>query len=37
MEIAECVIKNSIFEHDNNYFKQKQGTPIDTKVCHIIY
>ena len=24
MELAKCVIKNNIFEHDNTYFKQKQ-------------
>ena len=26
MELAECVIKTNLFEHDNTYFKQKQGT-----------
>ena len=33
MELAECVIKNNIFEHDNTYFKQKQGTAIGTKMA----
>ena len=32
VELAECVIKNNIFEYDNTYFKQKPGTATGTKM-----
>ena len=33
MDLAECVLKNNIFEHNSRYFKQKQGTAIGTKMA----
>ena len=33
LELAECVIKNNIFEHNSRFFKQKQGTAIGTKMA----
>ena len=30
-ELAECVLKNNVFEHDERFFKQMQGTAIGTK------
>ena len=33
MELASCVLKNNIFEHNSRYFKQKQGTAIGTKLA----
>ena len=32
LDLEECVIKNNIFEHNNRFFKQKQGTAIGTKM-----
>ena len=29
--LAECVLKNNVFEHNMRYFKQLNGTPIGTK------
>ena len=29
--LAECVLKNNVFEHNLRYFKQLQGTAIGTK------
>ena len=29
--LAECVLKNSVFEHNMGYFKQFNGTAIGTK------
>ena len=29
--LAECVLKNSVFEHNMRYFKQLQGTAIRNK------
>ena len=29
--LAECVLKNSVFEHNMRYFKQLQGTAIRKK------
>ena len=29
--LAECVLKNNVFEHNMRYFKQLQGTAIGTK------
>lgn len=31
MELAECVLKNNVFEHNGRIFKQKQGTDIRHK------
>jgi len=33
LELAECVLKNNIFEHDGRVFLQKQGTAIGTKMA----
>ena len=33
LDLAECVLKNNIFEHNNTYFKQLQGTAIGTKMA----
>ena len=33
LELAECVLKNNIFEHNSKTFKQKQGTAIGTKMA----
>ena len=33
MDLAECVLKNKIFEHNSSYFKQKQDTAIGTKMA----
>ena len=33
MELAECVLKNNIFEHNTCVYKQKQGTAIGTKMA----
>ena len=33
VELAECVLKNNIFEHDGRYYHQKQGTAIGTKMA----
>ena len=33
LDLAEGVIKNNIFEHNNRFFKQKQGTAIGTKMA----
>ena len=32
IELAECVLKNNILEHDKSVFKQLEGTAIGTKV-----
>ena len=32
IELAECVLKNNIFEHDKSVFKQLRGTAIGTKM-----
>ena len=29
--LAECVLKNNVFEHNMRYFKQLQGTVVGTK------
>ena len=36
IELAECVLKNNIFEHDKSVFKQLRGTAIGTKWCHLM-
>ena len=33
IELAECVLKNNIFEHDKSVFKQLRGTAIGTKMA----
>ena len=33
MDLAECVLKNNIFEYNTRYFKQKQGTAIGTEMA----
>ena len=33
LELTGCVLKNNIFEHNGNIFKQKQGTAIGTKMA----
>ena len=33
MELAECVLKNNVFEHNKRVFRQKQGTAIGTKMA----
>ena len=32
-ELAECVLKNSIFEHNLSFYKQLRGTAIGTKMA----
>ena len=32
IELAECVLKNNIFEHHKSVFKQRRGTAIGTKM-----
>ena len=33
LELTELVLKNNIFEHNGEFFKQKQGTAIGTKMA----
>ena len=33
IELAECVLKNNLFEHDKSVFKQLRGTAIGTKMA----
>ena len=33
MDLAECVLKNNVFEHDLSFFKQLGGTAIGTKMA----
>ena len=40
MDLAECVLKNNIFEHILSFFKQLRGTATETKMaplCAIIF
>ena len=40
IKLAECVLKNNIFEHDKSVFKQLRGTAIRTKMappCAIMF
>ena len=32
-ELAECVLKNNIFEHNLSFYKQLRGTAIGTKMA----
>ena len=33
IELAECVLKNKIFEHNTSFYKQLRGTAIGTKMA----
>ena len=33
IELAECVLKNKIFEHSTSFYKQLRGTAIETKMA----
>ena len=33
IELAECVLKNNIFEHSTSFYKQLRGTAIGTKMA----
>ena len=33
MDLAECVLKNNIFEHNETFYKQLRGTAIGTKMA----
>ena len=33
IDLAECVLKNNIFEHDSSFLKQLRGTAIGTKMA----
>ena len=33
MDLAECVLKKNIFEHNFSFFKQIRGTAIGTKMA----
>ena len=33
IELAECVLKNNIFEHNTSFYKQLRGTAIRTKMA----
>ena len=33
IELAECVLKNNIFEHNLSFYKQLRGTAIGTKMA----
>ena len=33
MDLAECVLKNNIFEHNLSFFKQIRGTAMETKMA----
>ena len=35
--LAECVLKNNVFEHNMRYFKQINGTEIGTKFLWVIW
>ena len=40
MDLAECILKNNIFEHNLSFFKEIRGTAIGTKMappCAIIF
>ena len=32
-ELAECILKNNIFEHNTSFYKQLRGTAIQTKMA----
>ncbi|XP_057308454.1 uncharacterized protein LOC130646297 [Hydractinia symbiolongicarpus] len=33
MDLAECVLQNNVFKHNNRFFRQFQGTAIGTKMA----
>ena len=33
LELADCVLRNNVFERDGNIFKQKRGTAMGTKMA----
>ena len=33
IELAECVLKNNIFEHNTSFYKELRGTAIGTKMA----
>ena len=33
IELAECVLKNNIFEDSTSFYKQSRGTAIETKMA----
>ena len=33
IELAKCVLKNNIFEHNTSFYKQLRGTTIGTKMA----
>ena len=33
IELAECVLKNNIFEHNTSFYKQLRGSAIGTKMA----
>ena len=33
LELAECVLKNNVFEHNGEFYRQKRGTAIGTKMA----
>ena len=33
IELAECLLKNNIFEHNLSFYKQLRGTAISTKMA----
>ena len=33
IELAECILKNNIFEHNTSFYKQLRGTAIGTKMA----
>ena len=33
LELAKCVLENNIFEHNENFYRQKQGTAMGTKMA----
>ena len=33
IDLADCVLKNNVFEHNSRFFKQKRGTAIGTKMA----
>ena len=36
IELAECVLKNNIFEHNTSFYKQLKGLPLELKWLHLM-
>ena len=34
-ELAECFVKNSIFDHNTSFYKQLRGLPLELKWLHL--